>query len=148
MSDIGTAVEKLIPKSLDEIIRRHRDQISLRLSTAEDFAALQTMVSSVEKQMQIRATINEWRIVSLVLGDSPEENKLVLTGIHQADDVAWCTSPIVSIDFENNLALTANSLYQLGSQGDGEPGLDIIMNICHCLHKWGVGKYLGVLEVF
>lgn len=142
------SLEDIIPKCLDEIIQKHRDEISLRLSTAEDFAALPPMVSSINHQKPVRATINEWRIVCFVRPAAPGGNCLFLTGIHQGQDCAWCTSSIVSLDFENNLVLTKNSLYRLGSKGEGEPELNIILHICSCLHTWGIGAYLGVLQVF
>lgn len=148
MSDIGTTVEKLIPKSLDEIIRNHRDEVSLRLATAEDYASLPPMVSSIDRQRPVRATINEWRIVCIVLPPELGGNKLILSGMHQAQDCTWCTSSIVSVDFENNLVLTDNSLYRLGSKGEGEPGMHILLHICHCLHSWGIGERLGALPIF
>ena len=148
MSDIGTTLEKLIPKSLDEIIRNHRDDISLRLSTSEDFAALSPMVASIEQQKSVRATINEWRIVCFVIRPELGTNFLVLTGFNQEMGCVWNTSHIVSIDFENHLVLTKNSLYRLGSKGEGEPDSHIIMHICAFLHSWGAGPYLGVLNVF
>jgi hypothetical protein len=147
MSEFPT-IESFIPKLLDEIIREHRDEFSLRLSTAEDFAALPPMVSSIGHQKMVRATINEWRIVCLVRSAGLGGNLLILTGIHQAQDCVWYTSPIVSADFENNFVFTENSLYRLGSKGEGEPDLSIILHICSCLHSWGIGAHLGVLQVF
>ena len=147
MSDFPP-LENIIPKCLDDIIQKHRDEYSLRLSTAEDFAALPPMVSSINHQKMVRATINEWRIVCFVRPAGLGGNCFILTGIHQAQDCAWCTSPIVSTDFENNFVFTENSLYRLGSKGEGEPGSNIILHICFCLHSWKIGAYLGVLKVF
>ena len=147
MSDIST-LEDIIPKSLGEIITKNRDKVSLRLAAVEDFAALAPMVSSIDHQRPVRATINEWRIVCLVVSPELGGNKLIVSGMHQAQNCTWCTSAVVSVDFENNLVLTSNSIYQLGSKGEGEPDMHILLHICHCLHSWGIGEYLGALPIF
>jgi hypothetical protein len=147
MSDISN-LDDLIPKSLDEIIRKNRDKVSLRLAIADDFAALPPMVSSIDHQRLVRATINEWRMVCIVVSPELGGNKLILTGMHQAQGCTWCTSAIVSVDLENSLALTSNSIYQLGSKGEGEPDMHILLHICHCLNSWGMGEYLGALPIF
>ena len=138
-------LEQVIPKSLDDIIREHRDEFSLRLSSAEDFDALPPMVSLLDKQKQIRATINEWRIVCL---SQPTGNYLILTGINETTRNTWATSQLNSVDFENGLVLTKNSIYRLGSKGEGEPNLHILLHICACFHIWGFGNHLGVPRIF
>lgn len=138
-------LEEVIPKSLDDIIREHRDEFSLRLSTADDFASLQPMVSMLDNPKQIRATINEWRIVCLT---HPAGKFLLLTGINETTQNVWSTSPLNSVDFENDLVLTKNSIYRLGSEGVGEPDLHILLHICVCFHDWGFGNHLGVPRIF
>jgi len=148
MSDIDTEFAKLIPKTLDEIIRQHRDEVSIRLATVDDFLLLGRMVSSIEEQKLVKATINEWRIACIAVHPRLGGNKLILTGVHQAKGCTWCTSSILSVDFENGLVLTSNSLYRLGEMGEGEPDMHILLHICYCLHSWGVGEYLGALSIF
>lgn len=139
------SLEQCIPKSLDEIIRERRDICSLRLSTSKDFASLKPMVSMLDSVKQIRATLNEWRIVCLTL---PSEKFHILTGINESTNNAWATSALKSIDFKNNLVLTDNSIYRLGSKGEGEPDLSIRLHICYCLHSWGLGDKFGVPRIF
>lgn len=139
------AVEEYLPKSLDEIIREHRDECSLRLSTPEELASLKPMISKLANVKYIKATINEWRIICLTL---PSGKFHILTGINEASHEAWATSSIVSVDFENQLVLTDNSIYRLGTKGEGEPPLSILLHICYIFHSWGFGDRLGVPRIF
>ena len=130
------ALEQYLPKSLDEIIRARRDECSLRLSTPEELASLKPMVSKLANAKHIKATINEWRIICLTL---PSGKAHILTGVNESSQEAWATSSIVSADFENHLVLTDNSIYRLGTKGEGEPHLSILLHICHIFHSWGFG---------
>lgn len=139
------SLEALFPKSIDEIIKMHRDECSIRLSSDADFEKLESMVSSMSVQKPIRATIDEWRIICVL---DKDRKFLFLTGIHRAEGYPFMTSDIVSVDFASNLVLTKNSLYQLGGKGEGEPERDILLHICTTLHRWGVGEYFGILHIF
>jgi hypothetical protein len=142
------AIKQLVPNSLDDIIRAHRDEFSMRLANVEDVAALPKMISMLDKQKPIRATIQQWRIVCFARHAKLGGNALILTGTHEARGCNWATSFVKAVDFENGLVLTENSVYKLGIKGEGEPHLHILLHICHALHKWGYGDYLGVLSVF
>lgn len=140
------ALEKAIPSCLDDIIRLRREEVSLRMSTAEDLAELPPMVSMLDKQKQVKATVNEWRIVCLDQGAVGKG--LVLTGIDARTENVWGTSLIKSADIENHFVLTSNSLYRLGTKGEGEPTFHTLLHLCYMLHKWGVGARFGVPHVF
>jgi hypothetical protein len=60
----------------------------------------------------------------------------------------WITSEVKAIDFEHGLVRTRNSLYTIRSPAHGEPPLEDLPLICATLHRWGVGTYLGVPEIF
>lgn len=140
------AVAQIIPSSLDDIIRLRRDEFALRLATAEEISALPSMVSTLGHQIQIRATINEWRIVCL--DHKVAGKKYILTGYNESTKMTWGTSELKSADLGNNLILTENSIYKLGTKGEGEPTPDLLLHICHLFHQWGFGKRFGVLEIF
>lgn len=144
-SDEKKSLEDIFPKSLDEILKKHRDECSIRLSSEADFENLEPMVASMSVQKPIRATINEWRIICVL---DKDRKYLFLTGTLKANGHPYMTSDIVSVDLANNLVLTKNSLYQLGGKGDGEPRFHILMHICAMLHSWGVGEYYDVPHVF
>ena len=137
--------DQIMPKSLDDIIRKQRDTHSLRLSTAEDFVDLPPIVAMMNNPKQVRTTINEWRIVCLV---KPSGKMHFLTGINEARGTYWMTSTLKSVDFVNNLVLTENSIYRLGSKGEGAPNLHILLHLCSCFHSWGFGDFLGAPHIF
>ena len=138
-------LEQVVPKSLSDIIRKNRDRYELRLSTEQDLAAFAPMVSKMDSARQIRDTINDWRIVCLQAAAGKTQ---FLTGIAESVDTVWATSTIVSVDFENGLVLTSNSVYRLGSKGIGEPGLRMLMHICACFRAWGWSEQLGSPQIF
>jgi hypothetical protein len=145
-NELNHAINELVPKSLDDIIRAKRDECSLSLSTGDDLAALPMIVEVVANQKSISARLNRWRFVCL---SSNGTKSHFLTGIHEAQDCVWATSVIVAIDLEHGLALTrSGSIYQLGTKGEGEPETDILLHICAQFHNWGIGEMLGVPHIF
>ena len=146
MSEIPS-IEDQLPKSLDNIIRKNRDKFSLRLANDEDFATLSPMASLIDHAKPVKATIDEWRVVCFVRHNS-DGNFLFLTGVHQKRGCVWSTSYVEAVDFENNLVLTKNSLYRLGSKGEGETDLYVNLHLCYCFHAWGLGQMLGAPYVF
>lgn len=145
---IKQVINELIPKSLDDIIRSHRDQCSLSLSKSDELDELPMIAEVVVNQKSISAKLNNWRFVCLEnIGNGTKAH--ILTGTHEAQNRVWGTSVIVAIDLEHGLALTrSGSIYQLGTKGEGEPEIDILMHICVQLHQWGIGEMLGVPHVF
>ena len=139
-------VKQIIPKDLDDIVRLRRDEFTLRLASAQEITALPPMVSMLDSQIQVNATINEWRIICLDLHAAGK--KFILTGYNQSTNTTWGTSEVKSADIDRNLILTENSMYKLGSKGEGEPTPDLLLHICNLFHQWGFGKTFGVPEIF
>lgn len=139
-------LKQAVPSCLDNIVRERRDELCLRLSTAEDLAELPPMVSIMDNQKRVKATVNDWRIVCLDQGAIGKSH--VLTGVDANTDHAWGTSLVKSIDFENHLLLTENSLYRLGTKGEGEPTFNVLLHLCALFNKWGWGKRFGVPQIF
>lgn len=144
-------LKQAAPSCLDDIIRSHRDKLSVRMSTAEDLAELPPMVSimGVGEQKQIRATINDWRIICLNINTADQSGKRhILTGYNEETKNVWATSFLKSVDFENKVVLTENSIYRLGTKGEGEPTFDLLLHICAIFHQWGFGTRYGVPHIF
>ena len=147
-SESGT-IEDHIPKSLDEIIRLRRESFSLRQSSLDEIASLPATIES--DHAAIQATIDNWYLICLAYSktvDTAPQLTHFLLGINRETDCAWMTSAVNAIDQDSSVVRTSNSLYGLGSKGVGHPDLNLILHVCHTLHKWGLGKQLGVLEVF
>ena len=53
LDKLATALDRLIPKSLDGVITRHREHAELRLSTDDDLALLRANVPCDESYAQI-----------------------------------------------------------------------------------------------
>lgn len=139
-------MDKIRPKSLDDIIRANRDKCSLSLSTKEELAELPSIVEMMADQKPVHARLNGWYFICL------KENGAMLhflTGFHEAQDCVWATSVIVALDQVHGLALTkSGNIYQLVAKGEGDPSQVILLHICFQLHNWGVGKMLGVPRIF
>lgn len=147
-SESGT-IEDHIPKSLDEIIRLRRESFSLRLSSRDEIASLPAVIGGDGTAFQ--ATIDNWYLICLAYSkaaDMAPQLTHFLLGINREADCAWMTSAVNAIDQERSFVRTNNSLYGLGPKGEGNPDLNLILHVCHTLHKWGIGKQLGVLEIF
>lgn len=138
-------LNQVVPKNLDDIIRIRRDDLTLRMSTDEDLAGLPPMASTLNHQMQIRATINEWRVVCLDLHKAGKKH--ILTGYYDDTNTVWGTSELLSADLVQNLVLTKNSIYRLGFKGSGEPTSDLLLHICYLFHQWGFGPKFGVPKI-
>ena len=110
---------------------------------------LPAIVQALGNPKAINATLNDWRFVCFSLLKEHGESQHIVTGYHEAQGCCWSTSAVVGADMEHGLVLTRSRIiYRLGSMGDGEPGEDILLHICVQLHKWGMGKLLGVPHVF
>ena len=139
------AINDLVPKSLDDIVRVNRDRYSLRLFSENDMASFVPMVESMTEPKPVRGIIDDWRIICLQVVD---QKLYFLTGILRERRVSYMTSDVRSVDIENNLVLTKNSLYEIGSKGEGEPDFHGLLHICAVFHAWGTGPYLGAPHIF
>ncbi len=142
-------IEEHIPKTLDEVIRLRRESFSLRLSSPDELVALSAETLE-DRDIAIQATIDNWHLICLTYTKAanmaPQLTHFLL-GVNREADCAWMTSAVNAIDLEKGVVRTNNSLYGLGPKGEGHPDLNLILHVCHTLHKWGIGKQLGVLEV-
>lgn len=113
-------VDDLIPKTLDDIIRKNRELMELGLSTPDEIRALQ---AEVQQGLPIKDMIDDWHLISL-RSKRPEGVKVLLLGQSQKENVAWMTSSIVRIDQTQSVIVTqSGSPYELGSQGTAQVNL-------------------------
>lgn len=144
-SELTKNISNLIPKSLDDIVRRNRELVELRLATR---AEIQTLEKSIENLHHEKDLIEDWRLICL---SEKKSNRVQLTllGNSAENKSAWITSSIASIDFKQNIVLTnSGSIYKLGESGQGEPTTEHLMCVCAALHLWGMGTFLGAPEFF
>ena len=142
---IEQALEKLIPKSLDDVIRKNREKFRLALATEDELAKLESNVPDAS----VRYTLTDWQVIMLhaTLEDGAKIASPRLVGSVVETGESWITSHVISIDTDKSLLKTRNSFYRVVGPRVGEEKLDLL-NICIALHQWGLGTYLGVPEFF
>ena len=145
---LAEAIQELIPKSLDDIIRLNRNQAQLRLTTEDEIFDLHQEITPG----QPKDVIDEWNLISLHRSgfDVP---LIFLLGDIRRNGHQRITSDVISIDLDRQLLLTkSGSLYQLGTPkgGDGgpNPSLNQLCMVASAFHSWGFGPVLGVPHFF
>jgi hypothetical protein len=141
--NLQQALEQLVPKSLDDIIRKHREQCSLALATDVELAELESDIS----ECSVRDTLIDWQVVMIHITAENGVRTISprLIGRLKWSGESWITSHVTGIDRVKGLVQTKNSCYQIVGERVDEAGLDLL-NICVSLHKWGLGSYFGVPE--
>jgi hypothetical protein len=140
------AIEDMLPKSVDDIIRVHRDRCSIRLvGNQELMSALPSMVSKLNVQKPVKAILDDWRIICVTL-----DGKCLYFLIGKRHDRGGLimTSNVNAVDFASNKVLTNNSVYQLGARGNDKPDTGVLLHICATLRSWGFGAGFGVPAIF
>jgi hypothetical protein len=139
------AVTDLVPKSIDDVIRKRRDECQVRMANLSELISLPAMESLLNHPKPVRAIIDGWHVVCITL---LFKRMYILVGINRSRRIAWSTSDIVSFDLANNLVLTRNSLYELGIKSEEEqmhPSL--LLHLCATMLQWGFRDF-GIPEVF
>ncbi len=138
------SLNKLVPKHLDEVLRKNRDQMRLAFATPEEIQELSADVSGTS----VRHTLTRWQFVVMHVtqGGSPLRSVRLFGW---ADDIgeSWSTSNVTGIDMSTGLVRTANSTYAIAGPRAPEAELDLL-HVCASLHQWRLGEYFGVFHVF
>lgn len=141
---LGEQLERLLPKSLDDVLRANRDKMRLAFATHEEIQELADEVSSTG----VRHAIKDWQFIVMHLTDKDPTFKSVrLFGSVTATNEAWSTSHVVAIDMKNGLVKTSNSTYRLDGPQAAESELDLL-HVCASLHYWNLGAMFDVPYIF
>lgn len=132
---LAQQLERIIPKSLDDIIRTNRDKARLYLSTEVELAALRGPIPI----WPVKGRISHWCFISFFLTE--EHWACVnLTGFNEDEQSSWMTSQVMAIS--GSAVLTrSGSIYTLAGESSTEPDLQ---HICATLNLWGVGQHSDV----
>jgi hypothetical protein len=154
IAGVQKTLEKLTPRSLDDIVRRNRDRCRIGLATPDEL----TVRAAKIPPQRTRQTISEWRMIAIrAIGLEPDveidgflgNSCVALLG--QVADLQrlWITSAVLRIDADAGLVRTRNSLYRVsGAAAAGEPDEAALIFLCATLHRWGVGAFLGAPAFF
>jgi hypothetical protein len=139
------AIEDIIPKSLDDIIRHNRHLASLRLTNDEEIDDLYFPIQVGNKPT--KDFIDDWSLITLNVKEQLPQ--VMLIGGVRGTSKNRLTSNVQQIDLKNNVLITTSrSVYELGKRNDGEPDLQQLMTICAVFHSWGFGPALGTPHFF
>lgn len=130
-----------LPRTLDEIVRKNRDAVEIRLATVAEIVSLAGQVSAAE----IKDAIDKWYPIAITMKG---QRWIRVLGHFEGRGETTLSSALVAFDQEVGLAQTLNSVYRLGNRGQGEPDRASLMQLCAILNQMGVGPELGVPEVF
>ena len=123
---------KLLPNSIDDIVREHRDELRLALATDAELKALETTLNDGP----VTHRISGWNV--LILHMSSERGQLSsprLSGTVVDTRESWITSHVLGIDFRKGLVQTKNSFYRITGPRAAEEDVDLF-RICASLHEW------------
>lgn len=141
-SELSTALEAMIPKSLNDIIRKNRELVQLRLANEADILKLQSEIHEVNPVF----ILDNWNLIAF---DRPGATTIHLIGDVRGESEPRITNLIRAIDMKRQLLLTnSGNLYQMGTNNDGEPNTEKLYLICAYMHQWGIGHELGVPHFF
>lgn len=152
MSTGADAIEKLIPTSLDSMVRENRDLMTLRLAADETLVGMSRPLIATHA----RKSIHDWQIIERVMSDAFFER----TGMDRCAPIvhlvgytehgeSWITSKVDGVDLNAKIVVTKNSIYRLsGEQKQGEPDRAVLMQIAVAFNQWGIGKLIGLPEFF
>ncbi len=144
MSDesLEDQINALLPKRLDEIIRKNRDKVCLEYVRFEDLSKLKVTFPITNN----KGVITDAFLYKFV-GEIVEKDEVFLVGFRRnhTGESPYHTTHLIGIDFESNVVLTnSGSNYIIKNFVEGEPHLSLLLHICYVAHLWGWGKYFDV----
>ncbi|HVS78341.1 MAG TPA: hypothetical protein VHE11_15485 [Steroidobacteraceae bacterium] len=133
----------MLPQTLDDLVRRHRDRLEIGLATAAELASVSGDVDAVDPP---RGRIDGWHIMAL--RDRVVDSITLHVLGHVEDGRSWITSDVVVLASNRARVRTRNSLYLLGAQATGAPDLRLVLHAAYALRSWGYDERydLGVLS--
>lgn len=141
---IEEQLQKLLPKSIDDIVRENRDKLQLALATEDELKALETSISDAPVKHQLVG----WNVLMLrATAASGQVSSPRLIGRVVDSGDSWITSHVVGIDCEQGLVQTKSSLYRIIGPRADEKDTDLL-RICAAMHEWRLGNHYGVPLIF
>lgn len=136
-----------IPKSVDDIIRAHRDECQLAWATNEELERRKGDLQSAD--LAVRSTLCDWNVLMFHLTlQGRAMSAPFLVGAVQDSRQPWITSAVEAVDLEPGLVKTKNSLYRIIGPREPEPDMHTLIHICVWLNDRGLGPYFGVPGFF
>lgn len=146
-NNVVTHLRDFIPKSVDDIVRAHRDECQLAWATDDE---LEHCTSDLQTPgATVRHVIRDWNVLVVHLALKGAETSVpFLAGTVQDTRQPWITSAVAAVDIAAGLVKTRNSLYRIVGPRDPAPDVHTLMHICVWLNSRGLGQYFGVPGFF
>jgi hypothetical protein len=125
--------------TIDSLIRKNRDLIEVDLATADERASV---IDVFVPTGFLCGQLNDWHAVAIrdvVL----KSTSIHLLGKHVIEG-RLITSEVLAISPDRRVARTADSIYMLGVEADGDPPLDMLPTIADALVRWGFNRIYGL----
>ncbi len=141
---IEEQLQKLLPESVDDIIRKNRDELRLTLATEDELKALGEALADGP----VTHRLTGWNILMMhVSSERGHASSPRLIGNVVGTGEPWITSHVLGVDFPKGLVKTKNSFYQVTGPRATEEDTNLL-HICAVLHEWGFGARYGVPHIF
>lgn len=141
---IRAQLEAMLPKSIDDIVRQHREELCIRIATADDLAPLMSDSMPIANP---QGDIENWSLITLdATIQGQQDNAIFLIGHHTSRRCTWITSRVLKViecGVANSVLTNSGNLYNMrGAQSDK---IDLTF-LCAWLRQNGIGDYFGVPE--
>lgn len=133
--------------SLDSLITRNRDRLSVGVASDDEVAALVVDATGGGFDGPSDGQVEGWHLIALrARGRDGPLVSLRCLGWAYGD--TWITSDVVAVASDRSAVRTrSGSLYRLGERGRGEIHPRLVMLVGRSLHAWGLNDALD-LNVF
>ncbi|MBF4989462.1 hypothetical protein [Methylophilus sp. 14] len=146
-SNLIQQVKDLIPKSLDDIVRKNRHLLQLEYANSEDVLKLTKRIQTTSFKGSLVDAFLYKRIIKI-----SEVEPVCAVGylITDLGKIAFHTSQVVGLDDEQKIILTnSGSHYKIESLSDTQnTDSTLLMHICHVAHRDGWGNHFGIPEIY
>lgn len=141
---IRAQLQTMLPKSIDDIVRRHRDELCIRIATTDDLAPL---LSDSMPIANPQGDIESWSLITLdAIIQGQQNNAVFLIGYHTSRCCTWITSRVLKViecGGAKSVLTGSGNLYTMsGTQSDK---IDLTF-LCAWLWQNGIGDYYGIPE--
>ena len=131
-------------RNLATVLRTGLSYASLYLTSQQQIDDLAGNVAPLNVKGEMAS---DWRFISLQFHHPQRQmTEIYLVGERGQNQIVTMTSPVQTIDFENGLVRTRNSVYRIRktARGRGEPPATHLISICRTLRSWGMGQLFDI----
>lgn len=146
-SNLIQQAKNLIPKNLDDVVRKNRHLLQLEYANQEDVSKLTKRIQTTSFKGTLVDAFLYKRLIKI-----SEVEPIYAVGylITDAGRIAFHTSQVVGVDNDQKIIATASgSYYKIDSFADTQQtDSTLLLHICHVSHRDGWGTHFGIPEIY